>query len=71
MYVYIYIYIYIYYIYIYIYDIGTWIRQGDSEAAPRPRVLVCHGDADPFVTAEGRAAPRTRRLGGGRLGFRV
>ena len=30
---------------------------------PRPRVLVCHGDADPFVTAEGRAAPGTRGVG--------
>ncbi|CAE7490963.1 unnamed protein product [Symbiodinium microadriaticum] len=28
----------------------------DMSAKDAPRVLVCHGDADPFVTAEGRAA---------------
>ena len=32
-------------------------RMMSGEPHLRPRVLICHGDADPFISAENRAAP--------------
>ena len=32
------------------------IEAGDMAHAEAPRVLICHGDADPFISLEGRAA---------------
>jgi len=37
-------------------DDGGGLPAADMSGPSAPRVLICHGDGDPFVSAEGRAA---------------